>query len=192
MMDPAITERINPDYFIQPKKVFTNVAIAVFETYGNLELLRECNIWGTEGRPTWAPDWTWPLRNRDGRFREGAYQASRLKSSNARIDRDNLRLRCQAIVVDTLDEIGGRRKTRFEYIPHSFIQADSSSSIYGDIEATKKALVHALAGDSSWAARDDTEARMSILCLPSTFEKGLPQFQESGWQNAMRNRGYYY
>lgn len=192
MMDPAITERINPDYLIQPKDVFTNVAIAAFETYGNLEFLRECNMWGGEGGPTWAPDWTWPLRNRDGRFREGAYQASRSRACNLRIDRDNLRLRCQAIVVDTLDGIGGRRATRFEYVPHSVIQADSSASIYGGIEATKQALVHALAGDSSWTAREDTEARMSILCLPSTFEKGLTQFRKYGWHNAVKNEGYYY
>lgn len=192
MMDPAITTHVNSNYFPKPKDDFVNVAIVAFETYNNLEFLRECNMWPAEGGPTWAPDWTWHLRERHGRFREDPYQASgSIRACNFKIDRDSLRLKCQAIIVDTLDGIGGRRKTRLEYIPDTITQPDSSCSAYGSVTATKQALAHTLAGDSLWTMRSDTDARISIFFLPPSFNKGLHQFKEPKWCNAVTDGGYY-
>jgi hypothetical protein len=191
MMDPAIRQRIFPDYSIEPRYVFANIAIAVLEAYGNLEHLRECNMWPQQGGPTWVPDWTWPLRARDGRFRS-AFKADGSQTCDFVIGKDRRTLTCQAAIVDTLDGIGGRRQTRFKYQPKTVVQPKILTSAYGGLETTRKALAHALSGDSSWDSRDDTDARMNIFNLPPTFKQGLPQFQKLGWKNAMKNEGYYY
>ncbi|KAI9647144.1 hypothetical protein NHQ30_003527 [Ciborinia camelliae] len=89
MMDPAITKHISPDYTITAKDISINVATIAFETYGNLELLREYTMWPPQQSPTWAPDWSYRGSERDGRprrtFHASGSQACTLSVDNIRI-----------------------------------------------------------------------------------------------------------
>lgn len=92
---------------------------------------------------------------------------------------------------DTLDGIGGRRNTLLKYIENTVIQPDNLTSAYGDYESTKQALAHALCGDATYK-REYLAARMMILYHPATYQEGLPQWQELGWDRFESHQEYYY
>jgi hypothetical protein len=64
MMDPTIAANIHPDYTLSPREVYTRIAKTYIFVYGNLEPIREGNIWRKRDTPSWAADWTWPGRLR--------------------------------------------------------------------------------------------------------------------------------
>ncbi|KAK5704375.1 hypothetical protein LTR97_003393 [Elasticomyces elasticus] len=66
MMEQSIADRIRPDYAMPVPETFTKVAVANYEARHDLELLRDCNLWGK--CPSWVPDWTWHQRPGNARF----------------------------------------------------------------------------------------------------------------------------
>lgn len=97
MMDPAVAIHISPDYTMSAKEVFTNVAITAFKVYENLELLSECTLCPPQQGPTWVPDWSWHRRERDARP-WSPFKANESKICSFSIDRNRLRLACEAIL----------------------------------------------------------------------------------------------
>lgn len=192
MMDPELASRISVNYGLTPEQVFADVAIANYETYQNLELLGHCNMSTLPGCPTWAPSWDWAQRNRDGTFKD-QYHASRGHPCVFTIDRHQMKLKCQAILIDVVDGIGGKRRNRFNYIQGSIKTADSVLSAYGDRQATQYALARAIVGDATWSITiEQVKNPLGILNLPPTFREGKPRFESLGWQRAVRDGGYYY
>ncbi|KAH8769127.1 hypothetical protein F5883DRAFT_458870 [Diaporthe sp. PMI_573] len=191
MMDPKLACGISVDYNIPPREVFANVARASFACDENLELLRECNICPPEGGPTWAPDWTWPYRERDSRLRlEREYRANAERPGVFEVDATGRILTCDVVFVDEIDGLGARRSSRWTYLENSMVQPTSDISAYGGPEDTKKAFYHAIVGDVTWRHRNDTDGRKSLLYLPPVYNRQY--FQDLGWPRVTEWKNYYH
>lgn len=190
MMDPELTRNISVDYDLAPWKVFANLARAAFTCYDSLELLRECNLCPPEGGPTWAPDWTWPHRERDSRLRR-EYRADGGRRSAFEVDATGRILTCDVVFADVIDGIGARRTNRYTYQEDSTVQPTFNVSAYGGPEDTKTAFAHAIVGDMTWRIRNDTDERKSLLYLPPIYNR--QSLQDLGWPRlAQWGQGYYH
>lgn len=201
MMDPELTRSIVVDYNLAPWAVFANLARTAFTCYKSLELLRECNLCPPQGGPTWAPDWTWPHRERDSRLRR-EYRAAGDRPGSFQVDSTGRFLTCDVVFADVIDGVGARRSGRFAYIEYSIDQPSSNISAYGGPEETTTAFCHAVVGDRTWQHRKDTDQRKNLLALPPVYSRqhfesmGLLRFAEWGqgyyhvWKNWRRfNKG---
>ncbi|KAK3703730.1 hypothetical protein LTR37_014308 [Vermiconidia calcicola] len=67
VMNADVARLIEPDYTVTAADAFVCAAKAHMSVHRNMELLRDTNLWGRSGAPTWVPDWTWTGRQRDSR-----------------------------------------------------------------------------------------------------------------------------
>ncbi|KAK3640645.1 hypothetical protein LTR56_011737 [Elasticomyces elasticus] len=195
MMEQSIADRIRPDYTMPIPETFTKVAIANYEARGDLELLRDCNLWGK--CPSWVPDWTWHQRPGNARFQRTDDRFRRDFNAHAgipatfTISENRRRLACQGVIVDRLDGIGASRKNRFIYRPETVVQPDNNQLAY-DAEHLSQALAFALCADTQWTPSQDILHRKDILHWPSTFEAGISQFKALEWHQLANDRPYYW
>jgi hypothetical protein len=187
MMPAKLAAEIIPDYAVDAGTVFTRTAMSYISLYKNLELLRDANVWGTTGAPTWAPDWAWNGRLRDSRpgAEEHKYLGQGLNEEARKpygadkgltfegVRYQDSRLLCRGVIFDEVDGLGSHPPA----MPNAVVQPKHQRSAYGDAEATAKALSRALYADRSYGAKD-TQA---IFHLPTTKNAARQAMKKLGW-----------
>lgn len=213
LISADFAKAIAPDYDIEAREVFLRLAKAYIDAYRNLEILRDANIWGESGAPTWVPDWTWNGRLRDSRppkdyieldmnpdtyvvspdrsadnppeTERTFYQADRdLHSFHFRYDGDYLV--CQGVVFDEVDGLGAQ-KLRGNYLSETVLQPENEVSPYKDRNQTARELSIALHAGMSESSKE-TE---SLLRLPKTVADGIPIFESLGWKRFVTDGKFY-
>jgi hypothetical protein len=212
LMSPLLQPRLKPDYSLPISHVYTATARAFIETFDNLEPLRDGNPWGPTHSPSWAADWLWEGRVRWSRLEYPLfgpeYLFPREKSTNSHnepycadggVKRDDtfspnsLLLSCTGVIVDAITGLSARGKGYFAFSKESIVKPASWISIYGDYDATAKALVRTLVADRVHMGERATSSRHSaILRLPSTFGTARPQFATRGWNWLSNQENYYF
>jgi hypothetical protein len=84
---PKMADRIVPDYDKEVEQVYTDAAIAHFESTGRVDFLLACDLDNrTLPGPSWVPDWSVPQRQTP-RWLLSATLASGISTSQARVER---------------------------------------------------------------------------------------------------------
>jgi hypothetical protein len=190
LMESSLADNIQLDYSLDTRSVFASVAKTEIETSSSLEILRHCNPWGRVGSPTWVPDWTW------GRPREFTLNRRFNASKGLKMEVSFVGwsgLKCKGIILDKIDGFMARRiagnESGGEYRLNSGKFPKHPKSAYGDSKATRTALGCAFA-----AATENPEdpKHEAVFHLPRTFDLGLPQFKERGWEKFVENGEFYF
>jgi hypothetical protein len=182
LMEPSLATKIQLDYTLDTRSVFTSVAKSAIEASNNLDILRFWNPWGGQGAPSWVPDWALY------RVREFSWRNQFSASEGLNMDvqfREWGGLRCKGIIVD---QITGFMKHGENYNSHTRIPTQVESA-YGDDEATRIALYRNLTAAAQYPNNPENEA---IFHIPTTYSSGLPQWQEKGWSDFIKNREFYF
>ncbi|KAJ4294218.1 hypothetical protein N0V90_007908 [Kalmusia sp. IMI 367209] len=196
LMDPELANAILPDYEGSPAAAYTTAAQAYMSTFKNLEFLRDANLWGKVGAPTWVPDWSWSGRGRDSRpddfFRPGTdddvywrypYRADRGLTFELPTY-DGSSLASYAILLDTVDGLGCNPES--ENNPE-LVQSQGSKSAYGNVKQTALQFAIALYG----SRRQMKKHSSALLCLPLTMEEARKQFTELEWSPFVHDMFHY-
>ncbi|EPE37003.1 hypothetical protein GLAREA_09166 [Glarea lozoyensis ATCC 20868] len=192
MMDPLVSQQLVPDYISSSAVIFAKVLQVYIETYQDLEPIREGNCWGKMNAPTWAADWTW-----DGRLRYNRPETRFWGPFWETVDSTRLAVPAEPYRAsgDTKADIlglGSREDGYFEWPRESIINPKQQTSAYGDESGIRKALYTALVADRVDKGRKAEGRHAAIFHLPSSFEKGKPQFDNLGWKWLGDQEGYYF
>ncbi|KAK3625588.1 hypothetical protein LTR56_020308 [Elasticomyces elasticus] len=123
VMDREVAKAIEPDYTRSAAEACTRVAEACIVAHKSVEILRDANLWGPSGAPTWVPDFTWTGRRRDSRPDDtGQPDDASPRSNKAWLERRSYRadsgleftppvrsgrkLLCTAVLFDAIDGLG--------------------------------------------------------------------------------------
>ena len=188
IMDPKLSANITPDYTADLATVMTTTAMAYISTYGDLALLRDANMWGAAGAPSWVPDWTWGGRSRDCRpddvlrpedpdvsMERRPYCADRGILFAIPVYRGRC-LECQAVIFDYVDGLGANPEAD---IPAVVQSKGVKKGVYGDSE--KETSWHL--GVALYAGRRRRVTHSSaLLHLPRTMDEAKEQFDRLGWK----------
>jgi hypothetical protein len=203
---------ITPDYDIEAREVFIRSAKAYIGAYQSLELLRDANIWGESGAPTWVPDWSWKGRLRDSRPSEKYIEGdmnpdtyfenpvitenlSQTEHAWYRTDRglpftpvryDGDHLICQGIIFDEVDGLGAQFLNG-KYFPETVLQSENEASPYKDSDDMVRELSIALHANASQSPSET----ISLLRLPKTVANGIPIFESLGWKRFVTEGKFY-
>jgi hypothetical protein len=198
LMEPSLAIRIAPDYSLDIPRVFVSVARTAIFASGNLEIFRHCNPWGTAGAPSWAPDWTWDNRPRDGTL-QYQFNASGTRTSEFSFSEDDLVLNCKGLIIDSVAGLTSRTNDEIEsyrsvpktllYVPKTLIQPKVVNSPYGGVDSARTALRCAFAAASEDPKSEKYEA---LWYIPPTFDIGLPQFQNLHWGKFALDSDFYF
>jgi hypothetical protein len=186
LMDERLAARISPNYAVSTEVVFVSVVKAYIAEYRNLDLLRDGGIWGNLGIPSWVPHWAWSGRVRDNTAKRG-YDASRGISMNVSFSAEEKGLlRCEGVIIDTVDGIGAAYIPYQGWPPGSIAQSTSIESAYGSFEATKDAVARTLYGGRTSHSQVEHSLGRELLWLPSDQIKAMDLFKELSWKNFER------
>jgi hypothetical protein len=191
IMDVKLSRAISPDYDADAAFVFQTVAKSYISTYDSLELLREANMSGVAGAPSWVPDWSWRGRSRDGRSDDAPdartptekipYHADNRLSFSLPVF-DGARLICQAKLLDTVDGLGCNPETNGQVC-----QCVSQSIPYGREGITAEDIAVTLYASRKWTPGKST----ALLHLPKTTEDARRQFTALGWDLFLQEMVHY-
>ncbi|GAB7335465.1 hypothetical protein MBLNU13_g07826t2 [Cladosporium sp. NU13] len=106
---PRMADRITPDYNKEVEEVYTDAAIAHFESTGRVDFLLACDVDNrTLPGPSWVPDWSVPQRQTP-RWLLSATLASGISTAEARVERTpRPTLHVQGIEWGTICYVGTR------------------------------------------------------------------------------------
>ena len=197
IMDPKLSANIIPDYTADLATVLTMTAMAYISTYADLALLRDANMWGAAGAPSWVPDWTWGGRSRDCRpddvlrpedpdvaMERRPYCADRGMSFTMPVYRGRY-LDCQAVIFDYVDGLGANPEAGIPAIVQS---KGVKKIIYGDSE--NETSWHL--GVALYAGRRRRVTHSSaLLHLPRTMDEAEKQFTRLGWKYFVQDLYHY-
>jgi Heterokaryon incompatibility protein (HET) len=211
LMNPALAERLKPNYTLDPINVYITTAKTFIEVYGNLEPLREGNPWGPSQTSSWAADWLWSGRLRHSRtenelwgphwFTSGKrldtslyvpYTASGNSSQRVEFSDDGRLLKCKGLVIDQVAGLSARGLGYFDWSKRSIVQEERWKSAYGDKNQTAKALYRVLLSDRVKGGSKAADRHAVIFHLPSTFVIAKRQFERLGWNWLTSQEGYYF
>lgn len=197
IMDPKLSANIVPDYTADLATIMITTAMAYISTYGNLALLRDANMWGAAGAPSWVPDWTWGGRSRDCRPDDGLTPENSDVSMERRpycADRGIIftmpvyrgrYLDCQAVIFDYVDGLGANPAAGITAIVQS---TGVKKSVYGD--SNNEISWHL--GVALYAGRRRRVTHSSaLLHLPRTMDEAKEHFTRLGWQHFIQDLYHY-
>ncbi|KAH7155167.1 heterokaryon incompatibility protein-domain-containing protein [Dactylonectria estremocensis] len=184
MMDPAISTA----------EIFRATTVAFIEHYGNLEPLREANVWGSAHTalryskpesvfigPFWTPGTPEPRP-------ETIYCADGQTRPQYSLAAEGQLLQCQGVVIDTICGLGACKRGRFDWDTATVVQPETWTSIYSD---TAKALCSALLLGRVSNGEHVSERHSALLNLPRTYESAFDQFEALGWPWLKDQEAYY-
>ena len=198
IMDPKLSANITPDYTADVATTMTQTAMAYISTYGDLELLRDANLWGEAGASSWAPDWTWHGRGRDCRPDDD------MSSENSDIERRSYcadrgvpftmhtiqgrYLDCRAVIFDYVDGLGANPTEAGIF---EIVQSESlTKRVYGDTDDE----ISLQLGTALYAGRRRrrTAHSSALLHLPHTMEEAEELFTKLGWKYFIHDLFHYH
>jgi hypothetical protein len=197
VMDPALASTIAPDYSRSAAEVFTSVAVNYIRQYHDLELLRDANIWGKAGVPSWVPDWTWKDRLRDHRpesdkvyepqehngiCNEDPYQAAFGLPFNPP-ELCGRYLACSAVLLDTIDGLGCNHGFNRCHRP-CLVQPSTSS---GRVKISPDQIAMTLYGNRRPVPNDP----LAMLHLPTSESRANELCTTLGWKRMLADIRYY-
>lgn len=182
VMDQEVANLIEPAYNATASDAFIRAAKAHMHVHQNIDFLRDAKLWGTQGAPTWVPDWTWTGRQRDSRPDDATlvrterrpYFANRGMPAHLLLYRGR-RLLCRATLFDAIDGLG----TNGIADGHQTIllQSQANDTVYGDPESTTRNLHTALYADRRRVVSDN----LALFQMPMTLEQARDRFAALGW-----------
>ncbi|KAK6703195.1 hypothetical protein SNK04_013083 [Fusarium graminearum] len=166
MMSIPVSSSLRPDYTLPVNQVYAATARTFIEVDGNLEPIRDGNLWGPSKGPSWAADWLWEGRIRSSRAENQLWGPTRLfprlgpeallqtpynASGDTRHDAafsiDGSILTCSGFIVDSISGLSARGTGYFDLDKTSIVQPHRWNSAYGDRSATSEALYCTLVMD---------------------------------------------
>ena len=197
IMDPKLSAAIKPDYTADVATTITQAAMAYIATYGDLELLRDANMWGEAGAPSWAPDWTWGGRGRDARpddvfhpeesdvsMERRPYGAARGLIFTMPVYHGRY-MNCQAVIFDYVDGLGANPEAGLPTI----VQSKDVNSAY---EASADEMTWHLGVALYAGRRRRTTHSPALLHLPQTMDQAKEIFTRLGWKSFIQDLFHYH
>ncbi|KAF2644924.1 HET-domain-containing protein [Massarina eburnea CBS 473.64] len=204
LMPDAIRKKMEAyvDYSLPTDTVFATFSRAVIEVTGDLDIICAKNF-EQSMKPTWATDWTvlfdragfphdWLLYGYD-QF-DGAYDdlpdviesSRRYRADGGRKSTvkpfsgsDALALKCEGFKIGTVDGTAPfvpGNGDNVDLTKTTLSQSTNSNNPYGDSEATRRALIHTLFGNSVWGDTDGA----ALFHIPWLLNEGAPMFNADG------------
>lgn len=211
MMSIPVSSSLRPDYTLPVNQVYAATARTFIEVDGNLEPIRDGNLWGPSKGPSWAADWLWEGRIRSSRAENQLWGPTRLfprlgpeallqtpynASGDTRHDAafsiDGSILTCSGFIVDSISGLSARGTGYFDLDKTSIVQPHRWNSAYGDRSATSEALYCTLVMDRISGGARATARHAAIFHLPRTFEQGEQEFSKRGWSWLAGQSDYYF
>ncbi|KAM0421462.1 hypothetical protein ACHAPT_010817 [Fusarium lateritium] len=184
-MDRAIADQVIVDYGMQPSQLFLQVAQLFILHDNSLELLRGGSPWSQTGTPSWAPDWTWQGRNRDGFDPVLPYQCDGGRPAKVSFSADGRLLTVQGVVVDMVEQMGWHSTVELaQKDPARTIQeAGKFTSAYGFLSSTRNALYQTLMGGRLGTIGEHLVEgnSMGLFHLPESPETAMEEFKNRNW-----------
>ncbi|KAK3615844.1 hypothetical protein LTR22_027277 [Elasticomyces elasticus] len=195
VMDREVAKAIEPDYTRSAAEACIRVAEACIVAHKSVEILRDANLWGPSGAPTWVPDFTWTGRRRDSRPDDtGQPDDATHRSNKAWLERRSYHadrgleftppvrsgrnLLCTAVLFDTIDGLGLGTTLEPDENQNTLVQTQGSHSAYGDFDSTARRLHTTL---YAGRRRFHGEGTPALLHLPLTQQQAERQFARLGW-----------
>jgi hypothetical protein len=211
LMDRSVASRISPNYTFDLSRVYSLTTRTFVESCDNLEPIREGNPWGPSNAPSWAADWQWIGRIRWSRA-EGQipgprslfpravpsnafdvpFRASGSSKHDSSFSSDCRLLTCSGFIVDSISGLSACGHGYFAWDKSTIVQPESWTSVYGDVDATARALCRTLVLDRVEGGKRANDRHFAIFHLPSTYQSAYPQFRERGWTWLSGQAGYYF
>ena len=198
IMDPKLSANLKPDYTADVASTMIETTKAYISTYEDLALLRDANMRGEAGAPSWVPNWTWRGRRRDCQP-DDAFMPENFRVSPERrpycadhgiifimpVYRDRY-LDCQAVIFDHVDGLGANPDAGVTAIVQS---RGVKTSVYGDTDNETSLQL----GVALYAGRRRRVTHSSaLLHLPPTMDEAKEYFTRLGWKHFIHDLFHYH